>query len=127
MARILLYKGAMRTVLKYNDVWDTFDIFNDAFNDFTYKSTARGHYNETENGYEYELELPGYKKKDVAISAVDGVITINAVKGEKTRKFSVGISEDADLSSIAGQLADGLLTLTVEKQEKAKPITVKLK
>ena len=87
----------------------------------------KGSYNETDNGYEYELELPGYKKKDVSISAVDGIITINAVKGEKTRKFSVGVSEDADLSTITGQLADGLLTLKVEKQEKAKPITVKLK
>jgi HSP20 family molecular chaperone IbpA len=63
----------------------------------------------------------------MTISAVDGVITINAVKGEKTRKLSVEIPEDAELSSIEGQLTNGLLTLNVEKQEKAKPITVKLK
>jgi len=117
----------MRALLRYDNIWDTFDIFNNNFNDFTYRSASPGYYNETETGYEYELELPGYKKKDVTISAVDGAITINAVKGEKTRKFSVGVSEDADLSTITGQLADGLLTLKVEKQEKAKPITVKLK
>jgi len=119
----------MRTVLRYNNIWDTFErLNNDFFSDvITYKSSARGHYNETDDGYEYELELPGYKKKDVSISAVDGVITINAVKGEKTRKFSVGVSEDADLSTISGGLADGILTIKVDKQEKAKPITVKLK
>ena len=118
----------MRTLLRYNNIWDTFDTLNDAFfNDVVYKSTARGHYDETEDRYRYELELPGYKKKDVAISVVDGIITISAVRGEKTKKFSVGVSEDADLSTITGQLADGLLTLEVEKQEKAKPITVKLK
>ena len=97
------------------------------WSDVSYKSNVSGYYNETQNGYEYELELPGYAKKDVTISAVDGVITINAVKGEKTRKLSVGVPEDADLSSIEGQLTNGLLTLKVEKQEKAKPITVKLK
>ena len=97
------------------------------WSDVSYKSNVSGYYNETQNGYEYELELPGYAKKDVRISAADGVITINAVKGEKTRKLSVGVPEDADLSSIEGQLTNGLLTLKVEKQEKAKPITVKLK
>jgi HSP20 family molecular chaperone IbpA len=118
----------MRTILKYNNVWDILDTFgNDFYNDFSYRHQASGHYNETENGYEYELELPGYKKKDVSISAVDGIITINAVRGEKARKLSVGVSEDADLSTISGQLADGLLSLKVDKQEKAKPITVKLK
>jgi len=118
----------MRTLLKHNNIWDTIDLLNDNFfSNVTYRSTTSGHYNETEDGYEYELELPGYKKRDVAISAVDGLITINAVRGEKTRKFSLGVSEDADLSTITGQLADGLLTLRVDKQEKAKPITVKLK
>ena len=118
----------MRTLLRHDNVWDIFDTFNNRFfDDVAYTSKHRGYYNETETGYEYELELPGFKKKDVAISAVDGIITINAVKGEKTRKFSVGVPEDADLSTITGQLTDGLLSLKVEKLEKAKPITVKLK
>lgn len=110
-----------------NNIWDVFDTFNNHFDNMVYRTSYEGYYNETENGYEYELELPGYSKKDVTISAVDGVITINAAKGEKTRKFSVGVPEDAELSSISGQLTDGLLTLKVEKQEKAKPIAVKLK
>ena len=118
----------MNTLLRYDNMWDALETFNKGwFNDFSYRSTVSGRYDETESGYKYELELPGYKKKDVAVSAVDGAITVRAVKGEKTRKFSVEVSEDADLSKITGQLADGLLTLTVEKQEKAKPITVKLK
>ena len=117
----------MRTLLQYNNIWDTFDTFSNAFSDVTYRSSVSGNYSETEDGYEYEVELPGYKKKDVAISAVDGIITIAATKDKRDRKFSVGVPEDADLSTIAGQLADGLLSLKVEKLEKAKPITVKLK
>jgi HSP20 family molecular chaperone IbpA len=118
----------MRTLLRHGNVWDIFDTFNDRFfDDVVYTTKQQSYYNETETGYEYELELPGYAKKDVKISAVDGVITINAVSGEKTRKFSVGVPEDADLSTITGQLTNGLLSLKVEKQEKAKPITVKLK
>ena len=128
MARYLLYIVIMRTLLRHNNVWDILDTFNDRFfDDVVYTTKRQSYYNETETGYEYELELPGYAKKDVKISAVDGVITINAVNGEKTRKFSVGVAEDADLSTITGQLTNGLLNLKVEKQEKAKPITVKLK
>ncbi len=109
-------------------MWDIFDTWhNNMWSDVRFRSSISGHYNETEDGYNYELELPGYTKKDVTISAIDGVISINAAKGEKTRKFSVGVPEDADLSSIEGQLTNGLLTLKVEKQEKAKPIAVKLK
>jgi len=85
-----------------------------------------GRYNETDDGYEYELELPGYKKGDVAVSAANGIITINAVKGDKTRKAALEAPEDADLSKITGELADGLLILKVEKQAKAKPVTVKI-
>ena len=120
----------MRTLLRTDipDIWDVLDTYSNAwYNDFSYRTSVSGHYDETEDGYEYEIELPGYKKKDIAISAVDGIVTISAVKGEKTRKFSVGVSEDADLSTMSGQLADGLLTLRVDKEEKAKPITVKLK
>ena len=117
----------MNTLLQYNNIWDTLDIFDNAWNDFSHRTKVSGHYNETANGYEYELELPGYNKKDVAVSAADGVITINAVKGEKTRKLSVGVSEDADLSTTSGKLADGILTIKVDKQEKAKPITVEIK
>ena len=117
----------MTTLLRYNDIWDTLDTFQNAwFNDFSYRSNASGHYNETNDGYEYELELPGYKKKDVAVSAVDGIITVNVAKGEKTKKFSVGISEDADLSTISASLADGILAIKVDKQEKAKPIAIEI-
>ena len=117
----------MRTLSRYNNVWDIFDTWHNTLNDVSCRSNLSGYYKETENGYENELALPGYSKKDVTISAVDGAITINAVKGEKTRKFSIGVPEDADLSSTEGQLTNGLLKLKVEKQEKAKPITVKLK
>ncbi len=117
----------MNILLRHNNIWDTLDTFENAWNDFSYKTKVNGHYNETDDGYEYELELPGYNKKDVAVSAADGVITINAAKGEKTRKLSVGVSEDADLSTTSGKLADGILTIKVDKQERAKPITVKLK
>ena len=116
----------MNTLLKYNNIWDTLDIFDNAWNDFSHRTKVNGYYSETEDGYEYELELPGYKKKDVIVSAVDQIITINAVKGEKTRKFSLGVSEDVDLSTINGKLVDGILTIKVDKQERAKPITVKI-
>ena len=85
MARYLLHIVIMRTLLRHDNVWDIFDTFNDRlFNDIVYTTKRQSYYNETETGYEYELELPGYSKKDVKISAVDGVITINAVKGEGT-------------------------------------------
>ena len=118
----------MNTILRLDPykIWEALDSFDNTWSDFSQRTTVTGRYDETDDGYEYELELPGYKKGDVAVSVADGIITINAAKGKKTRKAALEAAEDADLSKITGQLADGLLVLKVEKQAKAKPVTVKI-
>ena len=68
-------------------------LFDEFFDDFArpVKSVARvsapatavmrTDIKESENGYELDIDLPGYKKEDVQAQLKDGYLTISAAKG----------------------------------------------
>ena len=94
---------------------------------------------ETEDAYEVDIDLPGFKKDEVTITVENGYLNISAVKGldkdekEKetgkyirkeryagacTRSFYVG--EEVDPDEIKAEFKHGILKLFVPKKE-AKP------
>ena len=90
---------------------------------------------ETENGYEMDVDLPGFKKDEIQLQLENGYLTISAAKGldkdEKDKKgryirqeryagacsrsFYVGDVESKDISA---KYEDGILKLTLPKVEK---------
>lgn len=116
---------------------------------------ARGYFNpvmsmktdvkETDDSYELDVELPGYKKEDISVQLNDGNLTISAETknenndekkdryirkeryyGKVSRSFYVGDALTEE--DIKGKFEDGILKLTVPKKEKeqetAKYITI---
>ncbi len=94
---------------------------------------------EKDNGYEFEIDLPGFTKDEIKVSLENGYMTIEAAKGldkdeqEKetgkyirkeryagscTRSFYVG--EEVDPGEIKAEFKHGILKLFVPKKE-AKP------
>lgn len=95
---------------------------------------------ELENGYELEIDLPGFKKEEVQVELENGYLIISAAKGldqdeqEKEtgryirreryagacrRSFYVG--EDVTQEDIKAEFKHGILKLFVPKKE-AKPV-----
>jgi HSP20 family protein len=84
-------------------------------------------------------ELPGVNRNDINVEMVDGYLTISATlkslagegKGEETFSFSrsVSIPENVHNDKVSATCENGVLTVTLPKQEEAKPkkiaITVK--
>lgn len=88
---------------------------------------------ESDEGYELSIDLPGYKKEDVKVSAENGYLTITASKKEEkedkdgkgkyirrerysgscTRSFYIG--EDVKPEQIGAKFEDGILTLDIPK------------
>ncbi len=96
-----------------------------------------------DNGNEYvlEAELPGFNKEDIHVEAKDGVLTISAKHEEKNdekdeksgqyirrerrygsfqRSFSLN---GVDPKNIQGQYQDGVLKLTLPKEQPTVPET----
>ena len=90
---------------------------------------------EKEEGFELEVELPGYKKDDVKVQLKDGYLTVSASKqenndvkddngkylrrerysGAMSRSFFVG--EAVKKEDVKAKFEDGVLKLSIPKKE----------
>lgn len=90
---------------------------------------------ETDQGYELDIDLPGFKKEDVKAQLKDGYLNISATtnvnndekddngkyirkerfSGSVSRSFYVG--ENITEQDIHAKFEDGILKLTIPKQE----------
>lgn len=93
---------------------------------------------ETDNGYELDIDLPGFKKDEIQASLEDGYLTISASKGldkdeqdkkgryirreryagAMSRSFYVG--EGVEQKDIHAKFENGILKLSVPKENKQK-------
>ena len=122
-------------------------LFDEFFDDFArpVKSVARvsapatavmrTDIKESENGYELDIDLPGYKKEDVQAQLKDGYLTITATTAKNTdqkdengkyirrerysgtcsRSFYVG--DDIRQEDIKAKFEDGILKIGVPKKK----------
>ena len=90
---------------------------------------------ETENSYELDIDLPGFKKEDVSVKLENGCLTVTASKGldkdeqkedsgyirrerwsgSCSRSFYIG--EDVRPEDIKAKMEDGILHLTMPKEQ----------
>ncbi len=88
---------------------------------------------ETENSYELDIDLPGFKKEDVSVQLDNGYLTISAAKsldkdeknkegkyirqerytGQCSRSFYVG--DNIESKDVGAKFEDGILKLTMPK------------
>ena len=70
----------------FNDFWGIEPTFRHHVPDFRKMSTD---VKELENGYEIDMELPGFKKEEVTAELKDGYLTISAKMKRKMESISV--------------------------------------
>ena len=91
---------------------------------------------ETENSYELDIDLPGFKKDEVNVELKNGYLTIQAAKGldkeeqDKKGKYirqeryagacsrSFYVGEDVEPEEVSAKFEDGILTISVPKASK---------
>lgn len=95
-----------------------------------------------EKAYHLTAELPGLAEKDIDISVADGVLRISGEKKEETERKEKGflfserrygaferdvpLPSDVNPDAIKAQFKDGVLTVTLAKDEKAAAHTRKI-
>ena len=128
----------------FND--NVFDDFMDGFDSFMDRSALYGKHGknlmktdvrELDNGYELDMDLPGFKKDEVQVEVKDGYLTVSAAKGldkdEKkagkyirqerytgqcSRSFYVG--EGVEPKDVSAKFEDGILKIALPKAEQKK-------
>ena len=126
---------------KRNYVRDPFfDMFDDFFKPVFYDDSAdsmRTDIKETENGYQLDVEMPGFDKKDIKIALENGYLTVSAQKSSKdeegneknkneryirkectvscSRSYYVG--NDVEKENVKAKCENGMLTLNVPKSQ----------
>lgn len=137
----------MPSIFRTNSLID--DLFDDDwFNDKEFRNMEKKLYGhraknvmntdvkETEDGYELEMDLPGFKKEEVSVELNDGYITIRAAKGldedekeKKTGKYirrerysgtcerSFYVGEGVTQQDIKASFKHGILRLDIPKKE----------
>lgn len=117
---------------KRDNHYDLFDAFDDIFRPVFYdeKRDLRTNIKETENGYELDVEMPGYSKDQIKVSLENGYLTVSAAKESKeegnrylrkeisescSRSYYVG--DDVQQSDIKAKYDNGILSLTVPKSQ----------
>ena len=111
------------------------NLFDDFMNDFTddfafpafadagkelygkhAKNLMKTYVKDTENGYEVDIDLPGFKKDEIQMKLEDGMLTISAAKGlDKDEKDKKGkyVRRERDAGSVS-RIFYGRDNVTVE-------------
>lgn len=75
----------------------------------------------TENGYEVEIPVPGYKPPQIDVTLKDGVISVQGKSDRRTFSRSFTVPEDVDPEKIEAKVEDGMLFLRLDRRPEAQP------
>lgn len=135
MYRIVRYSQPRATLFRgsaFRNPWTGLEseidnLFETALADLATPATPRfpvDLYEDKDNTY-VRAELPGVKREDVVVEMIEDYLTINATRkdGEQALSFSrsIAIPEAVQADKVSAALENGVLTVTLPKQEQAKP------
>lgn len=75
---------------------------------------------ETDDEISLNCELPGIKQDEIAVSLENGILTIRANSKDRTFYNAWTLPDWIDVERVVAQYEDGVLTMTLPKQELAK-------
>ncbi|MEN9404887.1 MAG: Spore protein [Verrucomicrobiota bacterium] len=113
--------------------WNGFEsdidrLFESALADYTAPASAPRFpvdlYEDKDNTF-VRAELPGVNREAINVEMVDGYLNINAARKQGDESFSlsrsVAIPEAVQADKVSAAYENGVLTVTLPKQEQAKP------
>lgn len=122
----------MTNLLKWLDLKDLFGIEDTYFTNHNSKQ-LRAYVDENEDAYIIHAETPGLKEDELDVQYKDDVITINAEYKEENEhvlrsgkyRWSWGV-RGVNAEKVEAKLKDGILSITLPKQEEKKPKRIEI-
>lgn len=94
-----------------------FDPFQGAMRNWDYGFEVT----RTESGYVVEVPVPGFNSSNVDITLKDGILSVNGKSERRAFSRSFTVPEDVDPEKIAATVADGMLSISLERHPESQP------
>ena len=143
MSALIRFERPSTTLSSFFDDFFGENAFESVNREFSAGAWPKVDIEETENGYAIRADLPGMDKKDVSITVENGTLRIEGEKTEEHKKEkgryyhlersygrfsrSFALPEDTDMEHIVAAMNNGVLELTLPKNEAAKPKAIEVK
>ena len=97
--------------------------------DYHYKNDSLNKFIEDENSLKIKLNIAGANKEEIDISHEDGMLVVLARCKEDNVDYHYRChlpSKEADVKKTKAKYENGILSLTIPKHVKAKPLSIKV-
>lgn len=104
-------------------------LFNELFSapDSYYKrSSQTSCIKDVGDVYTTEIELAGYNKSEIKITATDEVLKIKAKNEERSKDLVINLNNTISINHIKSEYKNGLLKLTLPKKSVADSVEIKI-
>ena len=91
----------------------------------TYGSS--GDVQKTEDGWNVEIPVPGYKPDQIDVTVEDRVLTVTGKTERRSFQRSILLPEDIDAEAIDAKVEHGMLALGMRLHPKAQPRKIEVK
>jgi len=81
----------------------------------------------TEDGYDVEIPVPGFRPEDIDITYQDGTITVSGRNERRTFTRSLSIPEDVDEEQIEANVEHGVLVLHLRQLPQRQPRRISIR
>lgn len=86
-----------------------------------------GEVTKTENGWNVELPVPGYRPDQIDVTVEDRVLTVTGNTERRTFQRSILLPEEVDAETIDAKVEHGMLVLGLRLHPKAQPRKIEIK
>jgi HSP20 family molecular chaperone IbpA len=86
-----------------------------------------GEVQKTEDGWNVELPVPGYKPDQIDVTVEDRVLTVNGKTERRSFQRSILLPEEVNDEAIEAKVEHGMLTLRLHLHPKAQPRKIDVK
>lgn len=81
----------------------------------------------TQDGYDVELPVPGFRPEDVDVTYQDGMITVTGRNERRSLTRTLSVPEDIDEERIEANVEHGILTISLRQLPERQPRRISIR
>lgn len=118
----MIYKKPMSTLFT-NTLFD--ELFS-ASDSYCKRNSQKSYIKDIGDVYTAEVELAGYDKSEIKITATDKMLKIKAKNEDRSKDLVINLNNTVSINHIKSEYKNGLLKLTLPKKSVADSVEIKI-